>query len=230
MRGKAEELLSLLRRQQGVLRMTEDDEGRVTITFLVGGAAQSVTVSIYELPDAEPVDGVTPPPDELFASRPSWSELDLLERGLPLYWSREWLMKALMRHQSAPNRVAAQHGYQAAEISRYRKLFGLEGATGEIVRELWGSGAYFTQLDLARHLGVAASTISRHVGSIRHPDSDRIAKVEQMIRQDMTFDEMLAELRADQTYLPRLRYIVSRLRSPQGTQDGGHDPGSGGEG
>lgn len=97
----------------------------------------------------------------------TWSETELRERGLPLYWSRDWLL-ARRSEGATYASLAVRYGYRASAISVYarrnhdlpRHYYPSRGVYDE-AQELIDAGA--SVREVAMDLGLASSTVRSHV-------------------------------------------------------------------
>ncbi len=76
-------------------------------------------------------DRVTQTPRQLMAIQAEararnhiWTEAELTERGLPLYWSEDWLQGQLARGLTFPQ-LSAIFGYKARTLSQYAHHYGI---------------------------------------------------------------------------------------------------------
>lgn len=105
-----------------------------------------------------------------------WTEAELRERGLPLYWSRAWLEAQLASGETYTS-LAVQHGWNRGSISdhalrthgirHHRTLTADDDQIAEAILDAGG-----TLVDAARAIDVAPSTVS-----LRHPDKGRPGRV-----------------------------------------------------
>ena len=93
-----------------------------------------------------------------------WTEQELAERGLPLYWSEDWLKGQLIRGFTCRN-LAALYQYNARTLAQYAQKYGIRlheyagPRTYQKARELLDGG--HSRGQIAAHLGFSEVTIAK---------------------------------------------------------------------
>lgn len=97
----------------------------------------------------------------LYRSRAQWSIAELEEAGLPLYWSRTWLVRQLTDHKSYAA-IAAVSGYAPEVLSRWKVRHKITGSPREdAIRKAWASGIFATRGELAAAYDLSLPIIRR---------------------------------------------------------------------
>lgn len=95
-----------------------------------------------------------------------WQEPELLERGLPLYWSEPWLRGQLARGLTLPM-LCAIYGYRPRTLALYAQNYGITQreeaglSTYTQARALFEEG--WSRADIAAELGFSERTIGKAV-------------------------------------------------------------------
>jgi len=91
-----------------------------------------------------------------------WQQAELLERGLPLFWSESWLREQLTRGITLPM-LSAIYGYRPRTLAQYAQKYGIVQreeagvATYARARTLFEEG--WSRQDIAAELGFSEPTI-----------------------------------------------------------------------
>lgn len=103
----------------------------------------------------------------LYESGAPWSEVDLERRGLPLYWSAEWLRAGIEAHGATG--LSRASPYSRSVLAKWKAVHGIEDEddTDRRIIEAWSSGEYDTQRQLAAAFGVGEQRVSIAVGQSR---------------------------------------------------------------
>jgi len=202
-------ILELLRSASSVIEIS-DHGGDIVLTLVDGATLRSIRLQVLEhdLVPAAP-KAATPRPEIPVDLTPEEAD----RRGLPRYLSRDWLVDQLYTHGS-PEKVAAEHDMQPADVRWAATAMHIDNPLTERIRSLWDSGAFKNQNDLAKHLGVARTTISKAVGNGR--DQETIAVVRELIEGGLDTAQVIAELgrRGDRRNESKIRHLIGRARMP----------------
>lgn len=85
----------------------------------------------------------------LYRSREQWGIAELEAEGLPLYWSRTWLVRQLTDYKSF-TAIEAVSGYPARTLKAWKVRHKIHGSPREdAIRKAWASEAFSTRAALA---------------------------------------------------------------------------------
>lgn len=97
----------------------------------------------------------------LYRTQKSWSTEELERRGLPLYWSRPWLLGELERRKSV-REVAIVTGVPAPLLRRWKQRHGINGNPRyDMIRREYATGRFSSRKQAATEFGISEATLHK---------------------------------------------------------------------
>lgn len=216
--SSSEALWQMLQLGEGRLLRVHDGAGGVLEATFVDLSGEEVTfqVSIRASRLSPRAPSATPNFDAgLFASRPEWDEDELRARGLPLHWSREWLLRLLVRAGGRLAKAEQLSGTPQAELEDFRRRHQINNATEELSVRLWNSGRFSSQKALAAHLGISANAVNRYLGSVRGADTDTMQRMRTLALDEPGLDagDIRERLGLPASYGARVGTSIAKFRA-----------------
>ncbi len=212
-------LLKLLQLGEKAVLALYEEGGGLHVVLSEGGHNVTLTIQEHDFEPHELESSAPPLLDWMYETQPHWSLSDLRERGLPLYWNRDWLLRARFEHRQQPEQFYLLYpAYSPAVIRQYMEIHGIKQVVAEMVELTAAENPQFNQTEVASLLNLGKGTVSKRLGSFQanvRNTPELQAVIHKCLRQGSDNAEVRACVRAntdDHRTDDRLDTLINRLR------------------